>query len=111
VQIEGPPTVSAILAALRDGRSFVSESPRGPQLYLEPDRGRTGRVVAEVRDGAGSTLMLLSDSGAVDAAPVNGATWDRAFDLPVDIRYVRAQLVGTNGDVRAITNPIWADRL
>jgi hypothetical protein len=103
--------VSGLLAALRDGRSFVSESPRGPQLYLEPDRGRSGRVSVEVRDGAGSVLMLLSDSGPFAAEPVSEPAWDRAFDLPAGPRYVRAQLVGPNGDVRALTNPIWADRL
>jgi hypothetical protein len=111
VRVDGGPTVSGLLAALRDGRSFVSESPRGPQLYLEPDRGRSGRVSVEVRDGAGSVLMLLSDSGPFAAEPVSEPAWDRAFDLPAGPRYVRAQLVGPNGDVRALTNPIWADRL
>jgi hypothetical protein len=111
VHVDGRPTVHTILDALREGRSFVSESPRGPQLYLGPDRGRSGRVSAEVRDGSGSTLMLLSDSGSVAASPVNEAVWDRAFDLPAGPRYVRAQLVSANGDVRALTNPVWADRL
>jgi hypothetical protein len=105
------PTVATIIAALREGRSFVSESVRGPQLYLEPDRGRTGRVVVEVRDGAGATLALLSDSGTIGTAPVNDAAWDRAFELPAGSRYVRTQLVAANGDVRALTNPVWADRL
>jgi PHP domain-containing protein len=111
VHVDGRPTVSAILDALREGRSFVSQSPRGPQLYLEQDRGRAGRVSVEVRDGAGATLMVLSDSGPLDAAPVNDAAWDRAFDVPAGLTYVRAQLVDANGDMRAVTNPIWADRL
>jgi hypothetical protein len=111
VQVDGRPTVNGILAALREGRSFISESPRGPQLYLEPDRGRSGRVSAEVRDGVGTTLLLLSDSGSVAAAPVNDIIWDRAFDVPAGPSYVRAQLVAANGDVRALTNPVWADRL
>ena len=103
--------MSAILAALREGRSFVSQSPRGPQLYLEPDRGRAGRVSVEVRDGAGATLMVLSDSGPLDAAPVNGPAWDRAFDVPAGVRYVRAQLIDANGDLHALTNPVWADQV
>jgi hypothetical protein len=110
VHIDGQPTVRAILAALREGRSFVSETPRGPQLYIEADRGRAGRVSVEVRDGAGATLMLLSDSGPLDAALVNDASWDRAFDVPAGVRFVRAQLVAASGDMRALTNPIWADR-
>jgi hypothetical protein len=111
VHIDGQPTVRAILAALREGRSFVSETPRGPQLYIEADRGRAGRVGVEVRDGVGATLMLLSDSGPLDAAPVNDASWDRAFDVPAGVPFVRAQLVAANGDMRALTNPIWADQL
>jgi hypothetical protein len=109
--VDGVATVAAILAALRDGRSFVSESPRGPQLYLEADPGRAGRVSVEVRDGAGATLRLLSDSGALDVARVYDAAWDRAFDVPARVRYVRAQLVTASGDMRALTNPIWADQL
>jgi hypothetical protein len=111
VHADGRPTVAAILAALREGRSFVSESPRGPQLYLEPDRARAGRVSVEARDGAGTTLLLLSDAGPIAVAAVNGSDWDRAFDLPAGPGYVRAQLVGANGNVRALTNPVWADRL
>jgi hypothetical protein len=111
VHIDGQPTVRAILGALREGRSFVSESPRGPQLYVEPDRSRAGRVSVEARDGTGGTLMLLSDSGPVGAAPVNDAAWDHSFDVPAGVRYVRAQLVAASGDMRALTNPIWADQL
>ena len=103
--------VAAILAALRDGATFVSESPRGPQLYLDPDRGRAGRVSVEVRDGAGATLQVLSDSGTTAAAPVVGMLWDRTFDVPAAARYVRAQLVSSTGEVRALSNPVWADRL
>jgi hypothetical protein len=111
VQVDGRPTATAILSALREGRSFVSESPRGPQLYLEADRGRAGRASVEVRDGAGATLMLLSDLGPVGAAPVNDAAWDHSFEVPAGVRYVRAQLVAASGDLRALTNPIWADQL
>src|SRR5439155_13022492 len=86
------PTVATILAALRDGRSFVSASPRGPQLYLEPDRGRAGRVSVEARDGAGSTLTLFSDSRSIAATSVDDAAWARAFDLPAGLEYGRAEL-------------------
>jgi hypothetical protein len=109
--VEAEVTVGSILAALREGRSFISASPRGPQLYLEPHPGRAGRVAVEVRDGAGTTLMLLSDSGSIESALVDAARWDHAFELPSGARYVRAQLVGANGDVRGLTNPVWADQL
>src|SRR5438093_845756 len=111
VQVGDRRTVDAILAALREGRSFVSESPRGPQLYLEPDPARVGRVSVEVRDGAGAVLVLLSEAGAVETAAVSDPAWDRTFDVPAGASYVRAQLAGANGNIRALTNPLWTDRL
>ena len=111
VEAGARPTVAAILAALREGRSFVSESPRGPQLYLEPDPARAGRINVEVRDGAGTALVLLSEAGAIQTTAVTGAAWDGTFDVPAGASYVRAHLAGANGSVRALTNPLWMDRL
>ena len=111
VHVDGRPTVTAILAALREGRSFVSASPRGPQLYLEPDRGRAGRVSVEARDGAGSTLTLFSDSRSIAATSVDDAAWARAFDLPAGLEYVRAELASATGEILALTNPVWAEQL
>jgi len=111
VQVGDRRGVDAILAAIREGRSFVSESPRGPQLYLEPDPARAGRVTVEVRDGAGAALVLLSEAGAVDTAAVSGPAWDGTFDVPAGASYVRAELAGANGRIRALTNPVWTDRL
>jgi hypothetical protein len=110
-QVEGQPTVDSVLAALREGRSFVSESPRGPQLYLEEERGLGGRVTVEVRDGAGAALLLVSDAGTIETAAVNASAWERSFDVPAGAGYVRAQLVAVNGDIRALTNPLWRERL
>jgi hypothetical protein len=108
VHVDGTPTVATILAALRDGRSFVSESPRGPQVYLDADRGRAGRVSIETRDADDTTLQLISEAGTVASKPA--AEDPLVFEIPPDARYVRAQLVGENGDVRALTNPLWIDR-
>jgi hypothetical protein len=109
VRVEGAPTVAAILDALRLGQSFVSESPRGPQLYLDADRGRTGRIEVEVRDGGGSTLEVITDGENAARLPVKGASWDATIDVPPRARFVRAQLVAENGDLRALTNPVWIE--
>ena len=111
VQVGDRRTVAAILEALREGRSFVSESPRGPQLYLEADRGRAGGVSVEVRDGAGARLELVTDVASPVARVVDGDAWDAAFDVPAGAGYVRAQLISARGDVRALANPVWTDRL
>ena len=104
-------TVPSILTALREGRSFVSESPLGPQVYLDPDPGRTGRVSVEVRDGAGAALQLLGDGGTLASFPIDASFWDTTLDLPRGTRFVRAQLMSSSDDVRALSNPIWAERL
>ena len=107
VHVDGAPTVAAILAALRDGRSFVSESPRGPQLYLDADRGRAGRVSVEARDAEGARLELITAAGTIASKPAKDDPL--VFDIPDDARFVRAQLIAQNGDVRALTNPLWTE--
>jgi len=104
-------TVPSILAALKEGRSFVSESPLGPQVYLDPDPGHAGRVSVEVRDGSGAALQLLGDRGMLASFRIDGPSWDATFDVLRGTRFVRAQLMSPAGDVRALTNPIWAERL
>ena len=106
----GPrPTVAAILAAIREGRAFVSASPRGPQLYLDPDGA--GRACVEARDATGYALLLISEAGVVDASAIEADAASRSIAIPAGTRYVRAQLVDRTGDVRALTNALWAERL
>jgi hypothetical protein len=111
VQAGDAPTVASILDALRDGRSFVSASPHGPQLYLAPDPARAGRVRVEVRGGEGCALVLISDAGVARSAAVSAAVWDLSAEVPRAARYVRAQLVDAAGELQALTNPVWATRL
>jgi hypothetical protein len=89
----------------------VSESARGPQLYLEPEGGRAGRVSVEVRDGDGARLELITDVASPIVSIVDGDAWDGAFAVPAGAAYVRAQLTSARGDVRALANPVWAERL
>ena len=100
-----------ILGALRAGHAFVSASPRGPQLYLEPDRARLGRVSVEVRGASGAAVLVFTEAGCVVAAPVAADAWDTSFEAPAGARYVRAEVVGTTGLMLALSNPIWAEAL
>jgi hypothetical protein len=109
--VEAERNVTSILAALREGRSFVSASPRGPQLYLGPDPARRGRVVVEVRDGSDATVRLVDEAGIATVTRVDGASWEEAFAAREGSRYVRAELVAATGECLALTNPIWAERL
>jgi hypothetical protein len=109
--VQAERSVGSILAALREGRSFVSASPRAPQLYLSADPARRNRVVVEVRDGSDMTLQLLDGTGTVTVAGVSGAIWEEAFSVRPDSRYVRAELVSATGECLALSNPIWTERL
>ena len=100
----GPALVGAILAAMRAGRTFVSASPAGPQLYL--DRSGTD-VAVEVRGGRGAAALLVGEDGVVAAAAVDAEVWTASFRVPAGARYLRAQLVGAGGDVLALTSPVW----
>jgi len=94
----------AIVHGLRAGRTFVSGSPAGPQLYL--DRNREA-VEVEVRDAPGTALIIVGDHGVIAAEASGSSTWSTTSRIPAGTTYVRAQLVGSNGDVRALTSPLW----
>ena len=96
---------ASILDALRNARTFVSASPSGPQLYLEPG-GRGVRV--SVRGASGAALQVVTDSGCVAAAAVtDAAEWTESYAVPRDTAYVRAQLANERGELIALTSPLW----
>ena len=108
--VQAQPNVASILAALREGRTFISASPRGPQLYLDPE-GARGRICVETRGGSGCALLLIGERGVIGASAIDADAMSRSFDVPPGTQYVRAQLVDDTGEVRALTNVLWADRL
>jgi len=109
--VEAERTVGSILAALQEGRSFISASPRGPQVYLSPGPEHAGTVRVEVRDGDGATVQLIDDSTETTVAKVNGSSWEGAFATRAGSRYVRVELTSAGGELLALTNPLWTERL
>lgn len=93
-----------ILAAMRAGRTFISESPAGPQLYLERTRGD---VHVSALGASGATAVVLDDRGAIGSAAIDSDDWSSTVSVPPAAAYVRAQLVGSVGQIRALTSPIW----
>jgi hypothetical protein len=106
VRVDGPVTAETILAGLRAGRCFVSASPAGPQLFLE----RQGQEIRwRVVGAGGAAVLLLSERGCVAARPVESDDQRWSIPIPTGAAYVRAQVVAGDGDVLALTNPIWMD--
>ena len=98
------PDALAILDGLRAGRTFVSASPAGPQLYLD----RAGETVeVAVRDAPGAALVVLDQRGSIAAEPSRPGWWSTRVHVPPGAMYVRAQLVASDGDLLALTSPLW----
>ncbi len=113
----GEPSAAKLLAALRAGRVTISDSPRGPRLSLSAGQALMGDVVTrpennhlhvsvEVSRGKGCTLELHTAAGCVERQPIREDECRFELALAVDT-YVRAQLVGTDNQTRAVSNPIY----
>ena len=107
-----------ILAAIRNGRAFITESPDGPHLEIAADGLPMGSVLSAsegvalhvLTEGAdGDSLSLVSDRGLLATLPIEAARWQTELSLPSGLLYVRAEI--RRGEaVRALSNPIYFDR-
>ena len=102
---------SAILEALRAGRTFISHQPptlNGPLLFLEGDRDGDGTFESMVGDAVapgsqmrvrvdgapGSFLRIVTNGGAeaFEPVPVTGPNFEHRFTMPEDSTWVRAEI-------------------
>lgn len=107
VKPEGPLTVSSILDGLRQGRSFLSASPDGPQLLL--DMGDPGELRLRVGGARGHTLMLVGAGALLESHLIDRDDWSMSLRFPSTASYVRAQIVDQALDMKALSNPIWRE--
>ena len=99
------PDAASILDGMRRGRTFVSASPAGPQLYLERASATSSRSTSAMDEEA--ALLLIGADGVLDARAVDRDAWTMSAACPATTAYVRAQLVDPRGEVTALTSPIW----
>ena len=116
IQTDDPLSAEAVIAAIRAGRCFISESPAGPQLFV---RRQGDQLTVRAVSARGNALMLIGNLGVIATMPIS--TDDHANDWPIKTfaldnagskdmsRYVRAQVVDDLGNVRALSNPVWLD--
>ena len=126
---------TAIVGALKQGRTFVTRAPDGAELYLSAtgpggQRQIVGGTVygwatdtvefsALVRKGSGMRLVLLRDGAQVLTQPITSDEQTVTLTQPIGTGgYVRAELRGepftdpenpaaSRLDMEAITNPIF----
>src|SRR5690606_19738035 len=124
-----------VVAALRQGRSFITATPSGPDLFFEatgPDGQRAivgGEleggatapvdVTVRVRGGSGRTLLLLRDGLPVRTVPITSDEQTVSMRQHIGVGgYVRAELRGlpelaptdptnSRSGMAALTNPIF----
>ena len=111
-----------ILAAMRKGHVFMSESPTGPLIHMnsgdcmmgdDVPRSTENRLPLTFRicGGAGLTLQLVGKAGVMLERQVMMAEESVQAILNVsDTNYVYARLASGQGDaftVHCVTNPIW----
>lgn len=116
IQTDEVLSADSVIAAIRAGRSFISESPHGPQLYF---RRRDDSLTARIVGASGDALMLIGGPGVIATSPILRDDLTLAWSLAEahrihpstgDMsRYVRAQVVDVLGNIRALSNPVWLD--
>jgi hypothetical protein len=104
--LESPadPSAESVLHALRAGRAFISRDPSGPQLYLSSEAD-TLRVRAV--DAPGAALLLISDAGVEFATPISTDDSTHNVRCPSTWTYLRCQLIDEQGNLLALTNPVF----
>lgn len=97
----------SIIDAVKTGQAFLSDSPDGPELYISREADLvTIRTVA----GKGTALVLVGATGiiATEAITEDDQSWSFAINiLGKGQPYVRAELLGETGEMRAMTNALW----
>lgn len=126
---------SDILQAVKDGRSFITHSPSGVEVYLSATatgqedyvggrmygaHGDPVGVHVRVRRAGGMRLVLVANGATIATLPITSD--DETFDYPITIPggggYVRAEvrstavinptnIMSSTLDMMAFTNPIW----
>ena len=91
----------AILAAMKAGHGYVTESPTGPALILTIDGHPMGSSVAhartaqvEIHGARGDRLVWIDAGGDVAATLIESDDWHHEFAVPAGSRgFIRAEIV------------------
>ncbi len=107
IHTDEPLSSGSILDAIRAGRSFISESPAGPQIYV---RREGNEIVARVVGADGDALLAVGPHGCLAAAAITDR--DETHRWPVDAlrdhgAYVRFEVHTPTSGIRALSNPVW----
>lgn len=90
----------AVLAAMKAGHGYVTESPTGPHLEMRVGdivMGGTARALAEVevvaRGAAGDLLVLIDATGPVAKLEIDSDDWSASIPLSPVQKFIRAEII------------------
>lgn len=90
----------AVLAAMKAGLGYVTESPTGPHLEMRVGdivMGGTARALAEVElvalGAAGDLLVLIDATGPVARLEIDSDDWSASTPLPPVQKFIRAEII------------------
>jgi hypothetical protein len=101
----------AVLAAMKVGRGYVTESPTGPHLAItldgrpmggEAPRAARHEARAEVRGAAGDRLVWVDATGVVGEQAIADEDWSVSFVVPAPAVFLRAEIVAEASRERLI---------
>ncbi|WDR01312.1 CehA/McbA family metallohydrolase [Devosia algicola] len=90
----------AVLAAMKTGHGYITESPNGPSLVVTVDGQPMGsRIVrpamaqVTVSGARGDQLSWIDASGEIGSAPIETDDWQFEFPASTAQRFLRAEIV------------------
>lgn len=99
----------AILAAMKAGRGYVTESPTGPHLEIGAGQAVMGgtangieAVEVAVRGARGDRVVLIDATGPIAAVDIGGDDWRGTLDVGGAQKFVRAEIVALGNRQRLV---------
>jgi hypothetical protein len=102
---------AAVLAAMKAGRGYVTESPTGPHLEISVNDTPMGGVVAHgslrakarVRGAMGDLLGWIDAEGVINEEPITAEDFEGQLDLPSGgTGFIRAEVIARQSRERLI---------
>lgn len=92
----------AVLAAMKSGHGYVTESPSGPHLEISANgavMGSTTTAISAVsvivRGADGDSLVLLDTTGEIARMPIGGDDWQAEIAVSPQ-QFVRAEIIASD---------------
>ena len=97
----------AILAAMKAGLGYVTESPTGPALVMTVDGQPMGSTVtaprlarAEIKGARGDRLVWIDATGEIGSAVIETDAWSHDFAITNARGFIRAEIVAAASHAR-----------